>query len=192
MTGELIVIFGCAVLEDGRPSPSLARRIGHGVRAARAQPAALVMCSGAAGRVGPSEASVMADALIAAGVDPARIVLDEASRDTLQSVGAVLRLARAEGVTVCVACSDSYHLPRIRLMLRVLGVATRAGPGSALRDVGQRANWWRMALREALAIPYDLGLVLTKRRALMAAAGAVGQGKAMVDATGIEPVTPSV
>lgn len=105
----------------------------------------------------------MATALVAAGVDPGRLTLDEESRDTLQSVLAVARLMRAERLTTCVVCSDSYHLPRIRLMLAALGVATRPGPASPSRDAAERANWLRMAARELVATPYDLALVLLKR-----------------------------
>ncbi|MDB5453196.1 MAG: hypothetical protein JWO33_1774, partial [Caulobacteraceae bacterium] len=55
MPADLIVIFGCAILADGRPSPSLARRIAYGLRAAALSPKARVLCSGAAGDAGPSE-----------------------------------------------------------------------------------------------------------------------------------------
>ncbi len=49
-------------------------------------------------------------------------------------------------------------------MFGVLGVATEAGP--AARGLGgtRPATWLRMYLREALAIPYDLAIVIARRR----------------------------
>jgi uncharacterized SAM-binding protein YcdF (DUF218 family) len=167
-----IVIFGAAALADGRPSPALLRRIGYGLQAATAYPDALVLCSGGVGRTGPSEASIMAQVLSRHGVASERLVLDEISLDTLQSVIAVGRFVRQRGLDGAVVCSDRYHLPRIRLMLAALGVATVAGP-TASGPAGTRLGYWlRMYLREALAIPYDLGIVLARRREFLAAIAA--------------------
>ncbi|HEY8617324.1 YdcF family protein [Phenylobacterium sp.] len=164
-----IVIFGAAVRADGRASPALARRIGYGLQAALADPQALVLCSGAVGRHPPSEAAVMAAALRARGVPDARLVLDEASRDTLQSVLAAARFLQARGLSRCVVCSDRYHILRIRLLLAALGVRAEVGPLLPGRGGARFAHWWKMRLREVLAIPYDLAIVLWRRRSLLAA-----------------------
>jgi uncharacterized SAM-binding protein YcdF (DUF218 family) len=161
----LIVIFGAAVRADGSPSAALLRRIGYGLQAARAYPSAPVVCSGGVGRVGPSEASVMLDVLAQDGVAPDRLTPDEESLDTLQSVAVAARRARALGSPFVVACSDGYHLPRIRLMLAVLGVRSVSGPrGGPRGDVWHRL---RMALREIPAIPYDVALVAAQKRRLL-------------------------
>jgi len=161
----LIVIFGAAVGADGRPSAALARRIGYGLAAARAWPDALVLCSGGVGRVGPSEASVMVEALTSGGLPAGRLVADEASLDTLQSVAVTARMARAQACPFVVACSDGYHLPRIRLMLAVLGVRSVAGPSEGPR--GDPLHRLGMALREIPAIPYDVALVAAQRKRLL-------------------------
>ena len=169
MQQPAIVIFGAAVLADGRPSPSLLRRIGYGLKAAGDFPDAPILCSGGVGRAGPSEASIMAQVLHGQGVAPGRLALDEISLDTLQSVIATARLVRLHGLDGALVCSDRYHLPRIRLMLGVLGVATRACP-TAKGRAGTRARYWlRMYLREALAIPYDLAIVIVRRREFLRA-----------------------
>jgi vancomycin permeability regulator SanA len=167
----VIVVFGAAVQADGRPSPSLSRRIGYALEAALADPAASVLCSGAVGRHPPSEAAVMASALTARGVPSERLVLDEASRDTLQSVLAAARFVRERRLSRCVVCSDRYHILRIRLLLAVLGVRSQTGPLLPGRGGAPLASWMRMRAREALAIPYDLAIVLTRRRRLLAAIG---------------------
>jgi vancomycin permeability regulator SanA len=163
----LIVIFGAAVLRDGRPSRALMRRIGYGHAAAMEHPDAPVLCSGAVGKYAPSEASLMVQVLTARGVSADRLIPDEASLDTLQSVIAVLRLVRSAGHPRVIVCSDRYHLPRIQLMLQTLGVATVAGPSPAGAHDGSWGHRFSMALREAVAIPYDLAIVLWLRRALV-------------------------
>ena len=159
-----IVIFGAAVREGGHPSPALARRIAYGLLAAHGSQAP-VICSGAAGRHGPSEAYVMAQALKADGIPADRLVLDDESRDTLQSVLFAARFLKRRGLARCIVCSDGYHLPRIRLLLAALGVAAEVGPVQR-GPVGSKRQWLRMVLREALAIPYDLAIVLARRPGL--------------------------
>ena len=159
-----IVIFGAAVWPDGGPSPSLRRRVAYGRQAARDDPAARIFCSGGVGRHGPSEASLMARLLIEEGIDPARIVLDELSYDTLENVAAAAAFIRAEGLEGAVVCTDGYHAPRARMLLRAFGIASRVGPvrkGYA----GTRRHWLRMVAREALAYPYDWAVArFTPRR----------------------------
>ena len=166
MSPPLIAIFGAAVLADGRPSPSLMRRIGYGHEAAGRHPEARILCSGGVGRVGPSEASIMAQVLCGRGLDPGRLILDEDSLDTLQSAVATVRHVRAHGSPHAVVCSDRYHVPRIRMLLGALGVESVAGPVWPGRGGAPFGHWARMTLREGLAIPYDLAIVLARRRAL--------------------------
>ena len=164
MERPAIVIFGAAVRPDGRPSPSLLRRIGYGLKAAQVHPDAPIFCSGGIGRAGPSEASIMARVLRGQGMAADRLVLDETSLDTLQSVVAAARFVRRSGRDGVIVCSDSYHQPRIRLMLGVLGVAAEAGPTAPGLAGARLTTWLRMHLREALAIPYDVGIVIARRR----------------------------
>jgi uncharacterized SAM-binding protein YcdF (DUF218 family) len=177
MTRQAIVVFGAAVRADGRPSPALARRIAYAARAAEAWPDAPVLCSGASDGIGPSEASVMARVLLAQGVAPERLALDEVSRDTLQSVLAAAAFVRREGLAGCVVCSDRYHLPRIRLLLRLLGVPATPGPLASGRAGTRWRHWTRMRLREGLALPYDAAIVLTRRRRLLARIAADGAAR---------------
>lgn len=163
---RIVAIFGAAVRLDGAPSPALLRRIGYGEQAARDHPDALVLCSGGVGRAGPSEASIMAGVLTARGLPAERLILDEASLDTLQSVVAVTRLSRARGGAPVVICSDDYHLPRIRMMLWLLGVPTTRGPAPRGPGGGSPGHWVRMSLRELAAIPYDVAIVLARRDTL--------------------------
>ena len=148
MKPRLIVIFGAAVRADGRPSRTLARRIHHAALSVTHDHDATVFCSGAVGRTGPSEASVMAREL-AGVVAESRLVLDERSRDTLQTVRAATRYARASGFDEISFSTDRYHQPRVRMLFRCFGMKSRALHFA-------HGHHWTPVLREVAAYPYDL------------------------------------
>jgi uncharacterized SAM-binding protein YcdF (DUF218 family) len=130
--------------------------------------APLFMPTGAVGRHGPSEASVMAALLESRGVHPDRILLEETGTDTLSSARAVIALLRTQGVTAPVfAASSLYHLPRCLLLLRLLGMAAHAAVPPV---VPAATHWWRRSywwLRELLALPYDAVLAVAVRLRLV-------------------------
>ena len=155
------MIFGAVVRPDGSPSASLLRRIGFGLEAAREHPEAPILCSGGVCRPGRSEASIMAEVLLAKGVAPERLILDEKSRSTLDNVAATVAQAETGGHPHVVACSDGYHLPRIRLLLALHGVRSRAWP---CRERAPLGHGVAMGLRECLAVPHNLAHALARRR----------------------------
>jgi uncharacterized SAM-binding protein YcdF (DUF218 family) len=105
----------------------------------------------------------MAERLGALGLQRERLVLDEDSLDTLQTVMAAARYIRAKGLARAIVCTDSYHAPRTRLIFAALGVPTLDGSVKAGPAQMGWAAWARMRLREAPAIPYDGVLALLKR-----------------------------
>lgn len=168
MSPPLIAIFGAAVHSDGRPSAALLRRTRFGYEAAQRHPGAPILCSGGALGAGPSQASVMSALLKTWDLDAARLILDEESRDTVQNVVATGRAARERRCPRVVVCSDAYHVPRIRMMLSLLDIPSEPGPLPPGRGGAPLAHWSGMVLREGLAIPYDLLVVLARRRELAA------------------------
>jgi uncharacterized SAM-binding protein YcdF (DUF218 family) len=155
----LIVVFGAAARADGSPSPTLARRIGYAAAAAEWDPATDLFCSGAAGKVGPSEASVMVR-MLSGSVAASRLHADEESVDTLQSVRAAVRFFRAHGYRRCLSCTDSYHQPRIRMLFAIYGIDCRP---IRLPGRGARRLRLKQRVREAAAIPYDFVAGLNAR-----------------------------
>jgi uncharacterized SAM-binding protein YcdF (DUF218 family) len=156
-----IFLLGAAVTPEGGPSPALMRRIAGAARAAEEHPEAPIFCSGGLGRHAPAEAVVMAGELIRLGVPHGRLRMDGESCDTLQSVLAFAAFLRAERLDRCVVCTDRFHMPRVQMMLAVLGVGSIRGP------VAKPNAPWRylacMRAREALAIPYDMALTIWRR-----------------------------
>jgi vancomycin permeability regulator SanA len=161
----LIVIFGAAIRPHGEPSAALLRRIGFGLAAARQYPGAMILCSGGASRPGPSEASIMFEHLVAAGLAQDRLVRDDASLTTLQNIIAAVRQVRQGGHPLVISCSDDYHLLRIGLGFAFHGVRSIRGPVPPGRGEASWRHWIIMCLRESLAIPaYLLILIVRKGR----------------------------
>ncbi|MEG3148231.1 YdcF family protein [Sphingomonas sp. RT2P30] len=108
--------------------------------------------SGGIGAHPPSEAAVMA-AILSCTVSANRLILDEVSNDTLQTVRAAAAHARAQDYSSILTCTDAYHQPRVRMLFRLMGLASCPIPLAARGPKQQRVKMW---LRECVAIPYDL------------------------------------
>ncbi len=159
-----VLIFGAAVRPDGKPSVTLRRRVEAAIGAAEGRQTARFIPSGAIGKYGPSEASVMAGLLLESGVSGERIQLEETGSDTLSSVRAVTRLLRkAPHPGRVMVATSAYHLPRCLILLYLFrcGCASLpAASGSSAASWGQR---WYWRLREVPALPYDAVLALWLR-----------------------------
>lgn len=159
----LIVIFGAKVESTGVPSAALRRRIQSGLEAARQFPLAPMLCTGGCAGTGPSEACVMAGALVAYGIEADRLILDESSQNTRENIAAAIRHVELAGSPFVIACSDPYHLPRVRMMLWLHGVSSRSGPVAAGLHPAPLRHRIVMSLRESLAIPAYLAIFLASR-----------------------------
>ena len=118
---DAIVVMGAAQY-DGRPSPVFAARLEHAVELYRAGIAPrLVVTGGKADGDRTTEAATARAFAVARGVPPDRILVEDQSRTTLESIRAVGGVMRANGLADAVFVSDRPH------MLRVLRMATDDG-----------------------------------------------------------------
>ena len=115
------------------------------------------MPTGAIGRHGPSEASLMATMLREFGVAADHIVLEETATDTLSSAVACARLLAGCPGPVRLA-SSFYHLPRCLMLMRMAGVRATTCPAP---PPGKWVWYWR--LRECMALPYDAVAMIIAR-----------------------------
>ncbi len=148
----LVVVFGAAVRSDGSASPALARRVGYAAAVAQANPGVDLFLSGGLGKYPPSEARVMAD-MLGGAVSADRLILDEVSRDTLQTVQAAAAYNRRHGYAEVQTCTDAYHQPRVRMLFRLMGLVTRQVEMVARGPTQLQIKMW---VREFAAIPYDV------------------------------------
>ncbi len=158
------MIFGAAVLPDGQPGRTLRRRVEAAARFGSRFPTPLFIPSGAVGRHGASEASVMSSLLRSQAPPEWKILLEETATDTLSSVRAMRRLLRVHAISgpVFVATS-AYHLPRCLLLLWLAGIPARPCRPPPEPAAARFAQRWYWRLREIPAVPYDAALVLFLR-----------------------------
>ena len=114
-----IVVLGARV-NGTVPSGSLRNRIRVGAEYLRDNPQTIAVLSGAQGSGEEiSEARCMYDNMVAAGIDPARLILEEQSTDTAEN----LRNSRAlipEGASVGLV-TNNFHIFRALALARGLG-----------------------------------------------------------------------
>lgn len=146
---DIAIVLGAALREDGSPPPAMLRRVAHGVTLHRHGVAARLLMSG--GRVrGPlPEAWVMRDLALRAGIAEEHLLIEDASRDTVDNVRLCLRLLAGTDWGRLVVVSDATHLPRALWTFRRYGVAVA---GSA-PEPPTSSPLWPARLREACAFP---------------------------------------
>lgn len=132
---DAIVVLGCQLFSGGRPSERLRRRVALGIGLYRDGAASLILMSG--GGTGPiSEAAVMRDLALEAGVPDTALLLDAASRNTFENAAYTARLLHGIGKRRIVLVSDRAHLPRASRMFRRAGlevVGVAGVPASSMR-----------------------------------------------------------
>lgn len=156
-----IIIFGAAVRPDGTPSETLRQRVEAAARFGRLFERPLFVPTGAKGRYGEAEATVMARLLRDAGYADSAIRLEATGTDTLSSVRAVVGLTRDQSRIY--ACTSAYHLPRCLVLLRLARVRAQACPPPPVPAAAKRWLRWYWRLRETPALPYDVLLMLWLR-----------------------------
>jgi uncharacterized SAM-binding protein YcdF (DUF218 family) len=161
--GPAIVLLGAMLGPGGAPGPALLRRTDHAAALFAAGSARLIVATGGPPGARPTEARVMRDRLVAAGIDPAAVVEEDRARDTLENALFASRILRARGLASAIVVTDRYHLPRALMLFWLLGLrAAGSAPSRGARvDPGGRPA---ALAREAVALPRDLLRGLAARR----------------------------
>jgi uncharacterized SAM-binding protein YcdF (DUF218 family) len=125
---DAIVVFGAAEY-NGVPSPVLKARLDHAQELDdRDLAPVLITTGGSGGDPHFTEGGVARDYLIQQGVAEAKILSETRSDTTYESVKAVADILRQRHARTCIAVSDGFHLYRIKLMFRALGITAYASP----------------------------------------------------------------
>jgi uncharacterized SAM-binding protein YcdF (DUF218 family) len=153
---DAIVVLGAAQYQ-GKPSPVLKARLDHAIELYRDSIAPALILTGGVG-VGDtlSEAEVGRRYAMKAGVPRARILIEQAGISTEQSMRTVARLMHSRGMHSAVMVSDPFHMLRLRILARRLGIQAYSSPTrtSPIRE-GSEAEW-KFVLRESLILPFAL------------------------------------
>ena len=125
---DAIVVFGAAEY-NGAPSPVFKARLDHAQDLDDQNLApVLITTGGSGGEAHFTEGGVARDYLIQQGVAEARILSETQSETTYESVKSITEILRQRHARTCIAVSDGFHLYRIKLMFRTMGITAYASP----------------------------------------------------------------
>jgi len=149
----VVIVLGAGILFD-EPRPTLARRLDAAVSYHQQNPNALIIVSGGLGhRETYTEAYVMANYLIANGVPPERILLEDIAYSTYSNMRYSAEIINAlfdEPPTVVVITSD-FHMYRSVRFARQVGLEAtiypaatpwRAMPLAYVREIASIIKMW--------------------------------------------------
>ena len=161
---NVFVVPGAAVWPGGAPSNAMRRRVEGAILSADGAEDAIFLLTGGVGRYPPSEARVMRHLLLEEGIAPERILLDEASSDTLESVRNCRRIiAGLSDVSRVIICTDRYHVFRLRWLFFLSGIRTAAGRVPSGRKQNGIGKWLFYYCREIPATIWDTFLIVAFR-----------------------------
>ena len=118
---DAIVVLGARVNEDGQPSGSLNERITAAADYLQRNPDTIVVASGGQGSDEPiSEAQCIRDHLVAAGIDPDRILVEDVSTSTKENLANSFALLEGRAAQVGIVTND-FHIFRALCVGRAQG-----------------------------------------------------------------------
>ncbi|NLG57185.1 MAG: YdcF family protein [Clostridiales bacterium] len=141
---DAMIVLGAQVNPDGTPSVQLEWRLTKALEVYQTKRTPIVV-TGAQGADEPrTEASVMREWLIARGVPPEDIRMDESSMNTRENIANAMQYL--PGVKDVLIVTSDYHLPRAMQIARDQGL-NPSGVGSPIKP----EYWWKNHFRETLA-----------------------------------------
>ncbi|OJX81284.1 YdcF family protein [Magnetospirillum sp. 64-120] len=146
---QCAIVLGAKVMDDGAPSPALARRVAHAVTLARAGMVDNLLMSGGPVSHPVPEAHVMRALAVAAGIAPDRVHVEDRSRNTIDNARKSAPIVSAQGWDRLLLVTDSFHLPRARLIFAAHGLKVAV---SGARPDRPSTEWVLAHLREVPAM----------------------------------------
>jgi uncharacterized SAM-binding protein YcdF (DUF218 family) len=148
-----IVVLGAAQY-DGRPSPVLRARLDHGIDLWKQRMGKVLVFTGGRGYGDTtSEAAVGRSYAMKHGVPDTAIVLENKGRTTRESMLAVSEILGAKGIKTAILVSDPFHMLRLSILGRRVGLTTYTSPTRTSPISPNREKRWRYMLGESLKAP---------------------------------------
>ena len=153
---DVIAVLGAALSVDGSPTPSLIRRVDHGIRLLKCGCAPRLLMVGGYGpprtpRPTMTEAAAMVALAIERGVSDDALFQEDQSTRTLENAVCTAALMQTYGWQRVLVVTDVYHLPRALLCFKWAGVRCW-GNGPWHWRPGQFLRWFAGWPREAVAL----------------------------------------
>lgn len=148
-----IVVLGAAQYA-GHPSPVLRARLDHALVLWNRHLAPRVIVTGGRGDGDTlSEASVGARYLRAHGVPATAILSEQNGRTSEESMEAVAAMLVGERDKRVILVSDPFHMLRLDIIARKLGLDPRLSPTPRSRIAANRTANWRYRIAESVKVP---------------------------------------
>lgn len=153
---DAIVVLGAAQY-DGRPSPVLRARLDHAIALyERGVAPVIIMTGGQAPGDTVSEAVVGRRYAIRAGVPATAILTERGGMTTVESMEAVSRLMGSREMETAVLVSDPFHMLRLKLLARQVGIRGFTSPTRTSPISRNRAEERKHLVRESFSLPFAL------------------------------------
>ncbi len=127
---DCILVLGCGVKADGRPSDMLHDRLAQGVSLYEAGAAPKLLMSGDHGRAQYDEVNTMKQFAVDAGVPTSDVFMDHAGFSTYESMYRAVEIFQAQKIIIV---TQGYHLYRALYVAEQLGLEAY-GVSADLRD----------------------------------------------------------
>ncbi|MBP3361835.1 MAG: YdcF family protein [Clostridia bacterium] len=145
---DCILVLGCGVLPDGKPSNMLHDRLKRGVELYKSGAAGKIIMSGDHGRKEYDEVNVMREFALNAGIPPEDIFMDHAGFSTYESMYRARDIFEVKKMLVV---TQRYHLFRALYIAGKLGIDADGTASDYHKYYGQKIR----DLREFIAIVKD-------------------------------------
>lgn len=153
---DAIVVLGAAQY-DGRPSPVLKARLDHAIELYKADVAPfIIMTGGQAPGDTVSEAVVSRRYAVRAGVPEEAILTERSGMTTVESMEAVSALMREREMSTAVMVSDPFHMLRLKLLARQVGIRGYTSPTRTSPISQNRGEERKHLIRESFSLPFAL------------------------------------
>lgn len=150
---DAIVVLGAAQY-DGRPSPVLKARLDHALDLWTAGLARKLVVTGGRGTGDTtSEAAVSRAYAAKRGVPDSVILLETTGRTTRESMESVAAIMKTQGYTTAILVSDPFHMLRLWILARRLGMTPYTSPTRTSPISPNREKRWRYILSESVKVP---------------------------------------
>ena len=175
---QVAVVLGGGLRADGSPTTSTTLRADAAAELASKREIPLILSGSHGGGPPPerTEAQVMADRIIAAGIDPSRVFLEDRSRDTLSNAAYVAQryLSKITPRPIVIVTSPFHMARSLATFELVLGPAwpleaypSGPGPREDAHAVTEERYLGNTRARLAGVTPGDLPTILERVRATM-------------------------
>ena len=152
---DCILVLGCSVKEDGRPSDMLHDRLRRGVELYELGASPKLLMSGDHGRQDYDEVAAMKQFAIDAGIASCDIFMDHAGFSTYESIYRAKEIFQADKILIV---TQKYHLYRALYIANQLGVEAYGVDADYRTYIGQTIR----DLREVLARNKDFLICIFK------------------------------